>query len=713
MKWSPFGSKNGGDADSPRDTVDIVASYSQAGLEFRSNPSCDGWSESPERFGPKAELTRFLAQLEEEGYAHRDRDALVVPWADVYRVAESDEHAGGFSLFGLPPLEDWRLSLESRGSLTDADFSIVLSGWTDPDGRAPSGNTDVSGAVITAGQRNALLPRAAWETVQALVDFRGSRNPEGGNADANRRAWASIRFKAAAAGADLSDFLKKTVVLTPERLDIGLRKGEASGNRLVEVIPGFAGEPRRWIEMFDRLGEVPDRYEIPDGDGLTHVLISPEVRTVLREIKRMPGRRVAGERAEAFLRNPFAALGPDAEKVVDAVQFERARDDAGIPFSRFTARVRRDASGYPYEVSLLVEEIVGGQVRGEEVRFEGTDGLSKFVEKLDARIAAGAQCCHWEGYDLEILGDTPDQAALLRSALADLREPKGFKASEILDLSLYSERVEGFGVEKPYYSPFIARKNEDAGWFPENVDFGIFYTPEGGGDTVAVVLTEETLAGFRAEAGKAAEEGRQTFSFPGCPKPVPIDWAKGILDTLGDAARDVGKGTFDPKAPKGQAKERKGLVVKPNVDTLDYEERRGVLALPPGAVPRLPSALKPDISLKDHQKDGVAWLQHLWSKSPADCRGAVLADDMGLGKTIQLLAFMARVLEEEPASDPFLIVAPVSLLENWKEEIGKFFAENTLPVLTLYGPVAGLQAAAARRGGGRTGWRWNHAAPAA
>ena len=83
--------------------------------------------------------------------------------------------------------------------------------------------------------------------------------------------------------------------------------------------------------------------------------------------------------------------------------------------------------------------------------------------------------------------------------------------------------MERFGVEKPYYSPFIARKNEDAGWFPENVDLGIFYTPEGGRETVAIVLSEETLAGFREEAGKAAEEGRETFFFPACPKPVPVD----------------------------------------------------------------------------------------------------------------------------------------------------------------------------------------------
>jgi SNF2 family DNA or RNA helicase len=66
-------------------------------------------------------------------------------------------------------------------------------------------------------------------------------------------------------------------------------------------------------------------------------------------------------------------------------------------------------------------------------------------------------------------------------------------------------------------------------------------------------------------------------------------------------------------------------------------------------------------------------------------QGALLGDDMGLGKTLQLLSFMAKVLEENPKADPFLVVAPVSLLENWVEEMGKFFESGTFRALTLYG----------------------------
>ncbi len=187
---------------------------------------------------------------------------------------------------------------------------------------------------------------------------------------------------------------------------------------------------------------------------------------------------------------------------------------------------------------------------------------------------------------------------------------------------------------------------------------------------------------------KAQEEKRESFTFSGCPKPVPVAWATAALETLGKAQEDVGKRSFAPKSPasRNRTSERRGLVVKANVDTLDYQEHRGSLS-PSGEPPRLPSSLLPGVSLKDHQLTGVAWLQHLWRMSPSACRGALLADDMGLGKTIQLLTFIAAAIEHEPKIDPFLMVAPVSLLENWKEEIFKFFAPGTMDVLTLYGPA--------------------------
>ena len=685
MNWSPFPSARKSVEAAEIPSAGIRVSWNEEEVEFRSEPEFEGWLSSLARLGSDGELALLLVQLEDEGFAQQNTHRVVLPWAQFYRLAGSTDHRDSIVLMRLPAIEAWRPSLISRGTLTDPDFSVAIKGWIDPEGRIPMGNVEITGAVVTAGKRSSILPEPVWRTKEAVAALRNRPVSERG-ADANRRAWAEIRSHAASS-ADLGDFLRKTVVLTPERLKIDMRKNDVAGEKMVEVLPGFDGAPERWLEFFDRMTDVPERYEIPDGQGLVHVLLSPEVRTVLREVHRMPGRRVAGTRAEAFVRNPFATLGPDASTVIDAEQFESARDAAGISFARFTARVRRDDKEYPYDFALLVEETIQGVIRSEELRFEDPHDIDRFLAKLEDRMATDAQCCHWEGFDLEILGDTPDQVRILREALSDMREPRGLKLSEIFDLSKYSDRVEGFGVEKPYYSPFIARRSDDAGWFPENVDFGLCYTTEGG-ETLAIVLDQGSINRFRDDLNAAQDEKRESFIFSGCPKPVPVAWATEALETLSRTREDVGRGSFDPQKPPtaNRTSERKGLVVKSNVDTLNYEERRGAL-VPSGAPPRLPSSLLPTISLKDHQLAGVAWLQHLWQMSPAACRGALLADDMGLGKTIQLLTFMASVIEHEPNSDPFLVVAPVSLLENWKEEISKFFTPGTLRVLTLYGPA--------------------------
>ena len=72
--------------------------------------------------------------------------------------------------------------------------------------------------------------------------------------------------------------------------------------------------------------------------------------------------------------------------------------------------------------------------------------------------------------------------------------------------------------------------------------------------------------------------------------------------------------------------------------------------------------------LRDYQKRGVAWLQYLENLGLNPC----LADDMGLGKTLEVIARLLKEREVDDDVPPTLIIAPTSVLGNWRKEIERF-----------------------------------------
>jgi superfamily II DNA or RNA helicase len=85
------------------------------------------------------------------------------------------------------------------------------------------------------------------------------------------------------------------------------------------------------------------------------------------------------------------------------------------------------------------------------------------------------------------------------------------------------------------------------------------------------------------------------------------------------------------------------------------------------------------VALRAYQRQGLDWLQFLREFG----LGGVLADDMGLGKTIQSLAHLLVEIESGRADRPSLVVAPTSLLFNWRREAERFAPR--LRVLSVHG----------------------------
>lgn len=84
--------------------------------------------------------------------------------------------------------------------------------------------------------------------------------------------------------------------------------------------------------------------------------------------------------------------------------------------------------------------------------------------------------------------------------------------------------------------------------------------------------------------------------------------------------------------------------------------------------------------LRDYQQRGLDWLQFLREYELA----GILADDMGLGKTVQTLAHLAVEKRAGRMRQPSLIIAPTSLMGNWRREARQF--TPGLRVLVLHGP---------------------------
>lgn len=89
--------------------------------------------------------------------------------------------------------------------------------------------------------------------------------------------------------------------------------------------------------------------------------------------------------------------------------------------------------------------------------------------------------------------------------------------------------------------------------------------------------------------------------------------------------------------------------------------------------------------LMAHQKLGLTWLKQ---QEEGSNKGCILADDMGLGKTIQALALMLVRPSEDPAVKTTLIVAPVALMKQWKDEIDdKVKPGHKLRTFVFHGPL--------------------------
>ena len=243
-------------------------------------------------------------------------------------------------------------------------------------------------------------------------------------------------------------------------------------------------------------------------------------------------------------------------------------------------------------------------------------------------------------------------------------DPNAFDLSE-----LYSDRVIEIGVYKPKFYPFICPYKSC--W----IAGASVETPQNG-TTKVTINNEEELEKLKREIQSAKEN-----------KKGIVEYNNTQLD-IEDAmflAQTAEKQLKDPSQPAKVEREngneaRNVLIIEENAEELGFAVKERAIEKGDKYTLFTDPFLQEGFSLKDHQKEGVAWLQHLYKSKASGC---LMADDMGLGKTLQILYFIDWHSRKYANHKPYLIVAPISLLENWKNEYERFFMQPRMKINML------------------------------
>ena len=248
--------------------------------------------------------------------------------------------------------------------------------------------------------------------------------------------------------------------------------------------------------------------------------------------------------------------------------------------------------------------------------------------------------------------------------------PEYFFDENATDFSVfYSDRVKEIGIYQPKFYPFVCPYKSE--WIP-----GIEIKDIVDGSKRIYFKTLDKLSDFIDIKENAVKEGKQYVNWDNVD--IPISDAEILISTAKKQFRN-------PKQPLKQEKsqsENEVLIIKENAELTEFIQNS---ESPESIIHSFSEIdnLEKSISLKDHQTEGISWLQTLYKEKLSGC---LLADDMGLGKTLQLLYFIEwHSKVNSNLQKPYLIVAPVSLLENWENEYKKFFIPQNLTLTKLYG----------------------------
>ncbi|MAD44386.1 MAG: helicase [Oceanospirillaceae bacterium] len=281
---------------------------------------------------------------------------------------------------------------------------------------------------------------------------------------------------------------------------------------------------------------------------------------------------------------------------------------------------------------------------------------------------------------LQAVNEVLSRQRIPASQVADfIKTPSAFIDAALVDLDLgFSLRVEGIGELQhiDFGNPDASRQD----WF------ALGDKPMPAEIIRRLVDTPEELQSLQKKIEQAQQLGATQLQFAG----ENIDISNsGQVAALVTELNEKFSTPQEPQSTPEESLEQDEETVTSTVILKEADERVATLKQ------KLANAKNTSVDWQncarqpfDHQREGVDWMARLISAASADnpedfyrVQGGLLADDMGLGKTYMALVAAQHYLQGRKSAGktekPILVVAPLSLLENWEDEVSKTF--NSIP----------------------------------
>lgn len=287
-----------------------------------------------------------------------------------------------------------------------------------------------------------------------------------------------------------------------------------------------------------------------------------------------------------------------------------------------------------------------------------------------------------------------------------LEAPGAFLDASLVDLDVgFSLRVHGGAEFKHAY--FGKTDKSHLSWFGEAGEDVL--TPS---RLKGLIETEEDLERFRVQFAHANESGAQQLRFDG--SLIDISDKEQVEKSLGIIKRGLlntkdGEGDTDTGSASGKKPgDRVVIDIALNDEDVSFGLEQSLSEVLSHSVEvDFGKYLRTPFS---YQEEGIRWMLGLCrstlglSEKESGKHGALLADDMGLGKTFMSLVaigeYLALAKKRGETERPVLVVAPLSLLENWKDEIDATYSDEENPFDSIVTLQANADLAEYRTGSG-------------